>query len=199
MVASIVLDFFFFQAEDGIRDKLVTGVQTCALPICRGCGSPPPRGAARRVARGDGDRRQERGGGDPHPRPGGDARRHPRRGAPRAGGGAVSDPLAAFRWRDALDILLVAIVIYRVFVMFRGTRAVQMMIGLGALAAASLLARQLELYSTVWLLDNFWSFWVIALVVLFQPELRRVLASLGQGRVGQALLGASREIGRAHV
>ena len=105
----------------------------------------------------------------------------------------MSDPLAAFRWRDALDILLVAIVIYRVFVMFRGTRAVQMMIGLGALAAASLLARQLELYSTVWLLDNFWSFWVIALVVLFQPELRRVLASLGQGRVGQALLGASRE------
>src|SRR2546430_14200357 len=68
-----------------------------------------------------------------------------------------------------------------------------MMIGLGALAAASLLARQLELYSTVWLLDNFWSFWVIALVVLFQPELRRVLASLGQGRVGQALLGASGE------
>src|SRR3989441_4160345 len=30
------LFFFFFQAEDGIRDKLVTGVQTCALPICRG-------------------------------------------------------------------------------------------------------------------------------------------------------------------
>ena len=95
----------------------------------------------------------------------------------------MSDRLAAFRWRDALDILLVAIVLYRVFVMFRGTRAVQMMIGLGGLAAASLLARQLELYSTEWLLDNFWSFWVIALVVLFQPELRRALASLGQGRV----------------
>src|SRR5258708_28663591 len=31
--------FFFFQAEDGIRDDLVTGVQTCALPIC--CGGPP--------------------------------------------------------------------------------------------------------------------------------------------------------------
>src|SRR5687767_15763200 len=31
--------FFFFQAEDGIRDKLVTGVQTCALPICRACTS----------------------------------------------------------------------------------------------------------------------------------------------------------------
>jgi len=107
----------------------------------------------------------------------------------------VSDALAAFRWRDALDILLVAIVIYRVFVMFRGTRAVQMMIGISALATASLLARQLELYSTEWLLDNLWSFWVIALVVLFQPELRRALASLGQGRVGQALLRAAGEEG----
>ena len=107
----------------------------------------------------------------------------------------MSGALAAFRWRDALDILLVAIVIYRVFVMFRGTRAVQMMIGLSALAAASLLARHLELYSTEWLLDNLWSFWVIALVVLFQPELRRALASLGQGRVGQALLRAAGEEG----
>jgi diadenylate cyclase len=107
----------------------------------------------------------------------------------------VSDALTAFRWRDALDILLVALVIYRVFVMFRGTRAVQMMIGISTLAAASLLARQLELYSTEWLLDNLWSFWVIALVVLFQPELRRALTSLGQGRVGQALLGAAGEEG----
>src|SRR2546423_5432698 len=34
---------FFFQAEDGIRDKLVTGVQTCALPICREAHAPRPR------------------------------------------------------------------------------------------------------------------------------------------------------------
>src|SRR5450830_1230051 len=32
---SVILLFFFFQAEDGIRDRNVTGVQTCALPICR--------------------------------------------------------------------------------------------------------------------------------------------------------------------
>src|SRR5205823_7466036 len=36
--------FFFFQAEDGIRDKLVTGVQTCALPICA-AGRATPRGS----------------------------------------------------------------------------------------------------------------------------------------------------------
>src|SRR5256885_10491823 len=40
--------FFFFQAEDGIRDYKVTGVQTCALPISRGGGGAAPRGRARR-------------------------------------------------------------------------------------------------------------------------------------------------------
>src|SRR2546423_36652 len=39
--------FFFFQAEDGIRDKLVTGVQTCALPISGQPGRPPRRAAGR--------------------------------------------------------------------------------------------------------------------------------------------------------
>ena len=36
LVVFCVLLFFFFQAEDGIRDHCVTGVQTCALPICEG-------------------------------------------------------------------------------------------------------------------------------------------------------------------
>jgi diadenylate cyclase len=109
----------------------------------------------------------------------------------------VNEAIAAFRWRDALDILLVAAVVYRVFVLFRGTRAVQMVIGLAALVGASLLARGMELHSLQWLLDNFWSFWVIALVVLFQPELRRALASAGQPRLFRSLFGAaSEEAGR---
>src|SRR5207244_7480541 len=60
---SLVVDsFFFFQAEDGIRDDLVTGVQTCALPIySRGGGSPELR--SRRRAR-----RRDRSSGDPPPR-----------------------------------------------------------------------------------------------------------------------------------
>ena len=106
--------------------------------------------------------------------------------------------LAVFGWRDALDILLVSVVVYRVFVMFKGTRAVQMLVGLGALMAASLVARRLDLYSMQWILDNFWSFWVIALVVLFQPELRRALARIGQGNLFQELFGPSGEQ-RAHI
>ena len=110
----------------------------------------------------------------------------------------MADLLTAFRWRDALDILLVALIVYRLLVAFRGTRAAQMLVGLGMLLAASLVARRFELHSLGWLLDNFWSFWAIAVVVLFQPELRRALARLGQGRFLRAFVGSSRAE-RAHL
>jgi diadenylate cyclase len=97
--------------------------------------------------------------------------------------------LAEFRWRDALDILLVAAVIYRVLTLFRGTRAVQMTIGLAVLAGAALGARALNLTSLGWLLDHFWSFWVVALIIVFQPELRRALGWIGQGRILKTLVG----------
>ena len=94
-----------------------------------------------------------------------------------------------FGWRDGLDILLVALVIYRIFTLFRGTRAMQMLVGVGVLVAASLAARQLELHSLGWLLDTLWSFWVVVLVVLFQPELRRALTSIGHAAVLRTLFG----------
>src|SRR5205823_3662743 len=158
-----------------------------------------PAGVARRDGRGGPAWRR----GHPHARRRGDDRRGPRCRASRGraegrGDVAVTEALAAFRWRDAVDIALVAIVVYRILVMFRGTRAVQMLTGLACLVAGSLLARLLELYSTQWILDNFWSFWVIALVVLFQPELRRALARIGEGRVLANVFGASRAE-RAHV
>ncbi|PYM29312.1 MAG: TIGR00159 family protein [Candidatus Rokuibacteriota bacterium] len=95
----------------------------------------------------------------------------------------------AFGWRDALDVVLVALVIYRIFTLFRGTRAMQMLVGVGVLVAASLAARQLELHSLGWLLDTLWSFWVVVLVVLFQPELRRALTSIGHAAVLRTLFG----------
>jgi len=101
--------------------------------------------------------------------------------------------LVAWRWRDVLDILLVAIIIYRVLMLFRGTRAVQITIGLAVLAGATMAARALELTSLSWLLDHLWSFWVLALIVVFQPELRRALAWIGQGSLLQRVLGDTTE------
>ena len=110
----------------------------------------------------------------------------------------IPGALAAFRWRDAVDILVVAVVAYRVLVTFRGTRAVQMLTGVALLAGATVVARRLELYSTSWILGNLWSFWVIALIVLFQPELRRSLAEVGRGPLLQGVLGPARAQ-RTHV
>jgi len=110
----------------------------------------------------------------------------------------MKEIIAALRWRDALDILLVAGVVYRGLVLFRGTRGIQMLVGLGLLVGGSFLARSFELWSITWIFDNFWSFWAIALIVLFQPELRRALTRIGQGRLWLAF-GGTRAAERAHI
>src|SRR5438067_734376 len=58
--ALLVYVLFFFQAEDGIRDRNVTGVQTCALPICDRCARSPARCAPARSARAARQRRHGR-------------------------------------------------------------------------------------------------------------------------------------------
>ncbi|HLE43443.1 MAG TPA: diadenylate cyclase CdaA [Methylomirabilota bacterium] len=101
----------------------------------------------------------------------------------------VWELVRAFRPRDALDIAIVAFVLYRVLLMFRGTLAVQMLAGLGLLMAARFASREAGLHSVSFILDNFWSFWVLALIVLFQPELRRTLAEAGRSHVLQRVFG----------
>lgn len=108
------------------------------------------------------------------------------------------DLIHTFRLRDALDIAIVAFVLYRIFLMFRGTLAVQMSVGVGLLMAVSVLSRNVELYSLNWILENFWSFWVLALIVLFQPELRRALAQVGHTRFFRDLFATS-TAERGHV
>ena len=101
----------------------------------------------------------------------------------------MNDALRALRWPDVLDILLVAALIYRVLALFKGTRAVQITVGLAVVALGTVAARSLGLTTLGWLLDHFWSFWVVVLIVVFQPELRRALAWIGQGPVLQRLFG----------
>jgi diadenylate cyclase len=101
----------------------------------------------------------------------------------------VNQVLAGLRIRDLIDVAIVAFVLYRVLLVFRGTVAIQMLFGLGFLMAARFAARQADLRSLSFALENFWAFWVLALIVLFQPELRRTLAQAGRSRLLQRVVG----------
>lgn len=90
--------------------------------------------------------------------------------------------LKQIRWQDILDIVFVAIIFYRLLLIVKGTKAAQMLIGLGLLLLASLLSERLELYTVNWIIQSFWAQIVIVLIILFQPEIRRALAHIGEAR-----------------
>ena len=95
-------------------------------------------------------------------------------------------------WNNLLDILIVAVFVYYVLVLIRGTRAVQLLLGVLVLVAVYGLAVLAHLELTKFVLQALFAFGLIAIAVVFQPELRRVLGQLGQ-------LGPLNQIGRAHV
>lgn len=108
------------------------------------------------------------------------------------------ETLQGFRLRDLLDVALVAYLLYRGFLIFRGTLAVQILAGLALLMGLRVVAQEADLLGIGFVLNNFWAVWVLALVVLLQPELRRALAQTGRSRLLQRVFGgASAE--RSHV
>ncbi len=84
------------------------------------------------------------------------------------------------RWQDILDIVLVSFLLYRLLLFIKGTKAVQLLIGIGVLLLVSLLSGYTGLYTMDWIIQSFWAQIVIALIVLFQPEIRRALARMGE-------------------
>ncbi|OIP66139.1 MAG: TIGR00159 family protein [Nitrospirae bacterium CG_4_9_14_3_um_filter_53_35] len=91
--------------------------------------------------------------------------------------------LRTFRWQDAVDILIVAYVLYELFKLFKGTRALQMIIGLTILVMASFIFQWAKFYTISWLLNNLWAYLALSVIILFQPEIRRTLAHMGQSPV----------------
>jgi diadenylate cyclase len=86
-------------------------------------------------------------------------------------------------WKDLLEILIVAAVVYRVLLILAGTRAIQMLLGGVVIVTIYALARVLDLQLVEYLLETVFQFGVIAALVVFQPELRSALAQLGQNRL----------------
>lgn len=97
------------------------------------------------------------------------------------------DFLSGFELRDAIDIIIVAFLIYRVLLLLRGTRAVRVALGLLLVFVVYSGARWMELRTLDWLLSNIFTYIVFAIIVLFQSELRRMLASIGQTQLFRGL------------
>lgn len=92
----------------------------------------------------------------------------------------MREVLSQLGLRDVLDIVLVSVILYRLIVFVKGTRAAKMLLGLLLLLVVSIVARNVPLYTLDFLLQGFWAYIVIALIVLFQPEIRKTLARMGE-------------------
>ncbi len=88
--------------------------------------------------------------------------------------------LDLIRWQDILDILIVTYLLYRLLLLIRGTRAVQMAAGLGMLVLIYFLAGQFQLLTLHWVLGTFLSSIFLLVIIIFQDDIRRALMQMGQ-------------------
>ena len=102
----------------------------------------------------------------------------------------------SFSLIDLIDITLVTWVFFKVYQYFKETRAGQMLIGLVILLISSFLFNSFGLSAMSWLVNQFQTVWVVAFVILFQPEIRRLLIYVGQTRFFQRIfkMGTSRSL-----
>jgi uncharacterized protein (TIGR00159 family) len=85
-----------------------------------------------------------------------------------------------FTWVDVLDILIVAFLIYQLLQFIRGTHAVQMALGAMVLVLVYFVSQWFNLEAVNWLLRTFMPYVVFGIIVVFQAEIRKVLAHLGK-------------------
>ena len=84
---------------------------------------------------------------------------------------------------DVIDTGLVAFFLYRIYIMLKNTRAAALAKGLAVLAALVLVSKWLNLHVINWILEKSMTMLMVALPVVFQPELRRALEQIGRGRL----------------
>ena len=100
-------------------------------------------------------------------------------------------------WKIILELLILWYVIYMILLFVKGTRSEQLLKGLVIIGLIFLVTQQLGLQAINWALTRLVPISIIALVIVFQPELRRALAQLGQFGIHQENVEAIDEISRA--
>lgn len=88
--------------------------------------------------------------------------------------------IPSIRWQDVLDILIVSFIIYRTFLLIKGTRAIQLIIGVIVIFFIFYFSKKLELFTLGWILNNFVGSIILVIVVIFQNDIRRMLLALGR-------------------
>src|SRR5918994_7931935 len=91
----------------------------------------------------------------------------------------MTEVLGQLRWQDGLDISIIWYLIYRRLQMLRGSRAMQMIIGLAVILVAYVSSRALGLFTLNWILDNFLGSIILVIIVIFQSDIRRALTQVG--------------------
>jgi diadenylate cyclase len=97
-------------------------------------------------------------------------------------------PVHDFWLLDVLDIFLVAVLFYRLLILVKGTRSAQMYVGLLVIVAIGIAAREFDLIAVRWIVESLKTVWLIAFVIIFQPELRHALAQFGRTRYFRSFL-----------
>jgi diadenylate cyclase len=92
---------------------------------------------------------------------------------------AVWWTLSTIEWNDIVDIAILSYVLYRALLILRGTRAFQSLLGLVFVGVVYLLSQQLHLYTLNFLLEKFFVYIVLAVIILFQNDIRQGLARAG--------------------
>lgn len=84
---------------------------------------------------------------------------------------------------NTIDILLVTYLIYKLIMVIKGTKAVQLLKGIFVILIVTLISERLQFQTLNWMMQQVLSWGVVAFVIIFQPELRRALDQLGRGRL----------------
>lgn len=100
------------------------------------------------------------------------------------------------RWLDIIDIIIVAYLLYQVLLWLRGTAGMQLLRGLLIILLFYIVAERFGLYTVHWLFEKFVTVILVAVIIVFQPELRRALERIGRGRFLMRLSGAEAKSSR---
>lgn len=93
---------------------------------------------------------------------------------------AITEFFLTIRWQDIVDVIIVSFLIYNILVWSQGNRSKQLLQGILIILVFYLVSNWLQLYTLYWLMEKITTIFLIAVIIVFQPELRQALEKIGR-------------------